>query len=473
MEDRLYVDFLDGPDFAKRDRCWQKKRQVKTFDDKYDKHRMGTNGAQFERALEFVLRSDATTKMPTFAKGTLPMQYERSTTESVERMRKNMGNALWYRHFANNKERHMQTHIYETIGDDEEGSTSDESISIPKLKIRRPRTTPLSEEQHVLTPTKKKRSLPAKKKHSSVKIEKEPLDEVEVPYPEAMNSSDDESDRKRDPTQGTNAAPSMPRHITVTMDEIIVDDDDDDSEGSVGGPKKTSKSPRRLGKRRTRTSITPTCVKKENGGHSKSPIYELKVHNNMSSTEKTSPLSRPHVRRRKVNGSARLHKEAWNGLFSGNTPSTTATNEIGGAWSLSWCIVYARRSVRTARLLADDEDWENEEKGVPGNAAELDEKPVDKHHIKQLNKTKQGKRIDSVGHSTMLRQTTSRMRKEPMPLIDQRIAFANEVLRNLDKEKRRASKAIADTDQPKLARNATRGFQCFCASRRSVSTNDD
>ncbi|KAG6574347.1 uncharacterized protein IUM83_07235 [Phytophthora cinnamomi] len=134
MENRLYVDFLDDPNFAKRDRCWQKKRQVKTFKDNYDANRTGTNGAQFERALEFVLRSDATTKMPKFAKGTLPVQYEYVTTGSVEGMRKNMGKGLWYRNFANNKQRHMQTHVYEVIGDDEEEEDISSGKPMPKLK---------------------------------------------------------------------------------------------------------------------------------------------------------------------------------------------------------------------------------------------------------------------------------------------------------------------------------------------------
>ncbi|KAG6966927.1 hypothetical protein JG687_00004577 [Phytophthora cactorum] len=264
LENRLYVDFLEDPTFANRDRCWQKKRQVKILDSNFDKNRKQTNGAQFELALGSVLQSDATTKMPTFARGTLPLQYENSTTESVERMRKIMGNRLWYRNFDNNKERHMKTHKYETIGDEDEESSSDESV--PKLKVRRPKTSPAHEEQDPSPQKKKKRPFPAKEQPAVVKVEQEPLARIGLGD---MDSSDDQKSegernaaltkkrrlrakrrstvspvaRKEMPSKkgkrlsspgDTNAASSMPRHVTVMMDEIIVDDDEDSGDDEVG-----------------------------------------------------------------------------------------------------------------------------------------------------------------------------------------------------------------------------------------------
>ncbi|KAF4320580.1 hypothetical protein BBO99_00001571 [Phytophthora kernoviae] len=163
MENQFYVDFLDDPIFGKRDRCWQKKHQVRIFDDNYDKNRMGTNGAQFERALGYVLQSDATTKMPKFSTGTLPVQYKNSTTESVEQMRKAMGSALWYKNFANNKERHYHTHIYDEIGtvkvqlekdtSSGEGADSDESTLVMKVKTKtwNPKKATMMDSQTALT----------------------------------------------------------------------------------------------------------------------------------------------------------------------------------------------------------------------------------------------------------------------------------------------------------------------------------
>ncbi|KAF1782944.1 PWWP domain [Phytophthora cactorum] len=214
--------------------CWQKKRQVKILDSNFDKNRKQTNGAQFELALGSVLQSDATTKMPTFARGTLPLQYENSTTESVERMRKIMGNRL-----------------------------CDESV--PKLKVRRPKTSPAHEEQDPSPQKKKKRPFPAKEQPAVVKIEQEPLARIGLGD---MDSSDDQRARVNETlrlrrsegyelkddrrvsrgTQGdaieerktsscpgdTNAASSMPRHVTVMMDEIIVDDDEDSGDDEVG-----------------------------------------------------------------------------------------------------------------------------------------------------------------------------------------------------------------------------------------------
>ncbi|KAG7398723.1 hypothetical protein PHYBOEH_010564 [Phytophthora boehmeriae] len=198
MEDRLYVDFLDDPVFGKRDRCWQKKRQVRTFDDNYDKNRMGMNGAQFEKALSYALQSDSTTKMPKFAQGTLPLQYKNSTTESVEQMRKAMGSALWYRNFANNKERHHHTHIYDEIGiikvqleedtRNDESALSDDSVSISNVKTKNEaKKTSRTKGRK----KKKKKRVPAPENHSSVEIVEPPV-KIEVPCElDVINSSDD------------------------------------------------------------------------------------------------------------------------------------------------------------------------------------------------------------------------------------------------------------------------------------------
>ncbi|KAG2789240.1 hypothetical protein PC129_g4931 [Phytophthora cactorum] len=125
-EHRVYVDFFDSPNFAKRDRCWQKRRQVRTFEDNFDKKRTGSTGQEFEQALKLVLQSVASTKMPKFAFGALPLEYKFSPTESVEAVRRNMGDEEWFQRFAHNQMHHKQNHVYETLGDEEDDALSDD-----------------------------------------------------------------------------------------------------------------------------------------------------------------------------------------------------------------------------------------------------------------------------------------------------------------------------------------------------------
>ncbi|KAG6622668.1 uncharacterized protein IUM83_05545 [Phytophthora cinnamomi] len=419
MENRLYVDFLDDPNFAKRDRCWQKKRQVKTFKDNYDANRTGTNGAQFERALEFVLRSDATTKMPKFAKGTLPVQYEYVTTGSVEGMRKNMGKGLWYRNFANNKQRHMQTHVYEVIGDDEEEEDISSGKPMPKLKVRRPKTSSRID----TTPTiqKKKRSLPAKKQQIPVQIEDEPLVQVESSYEFGVtrnsdNSGDSEHERRASlikkrrknrstvppsanvrgsrnerhmiSSKDTNAAATMPRHVTVLMDEIIVDDDDDSGSSGVVNPRPTRKSP------------------------------------NKKPTKMTARRSIPPIR---------------------------------GDLSLA---ASAKTSTRTPN--SDDDSEEGEEKEVPRHAVndvELDrlspKTVLDSLRTEHLGKEKS--RSGDVTASRTSRQPKSAKRPKPKTALEQRIALTKELLQGLDKEKQLAAKSIPDQGRKKTTTLSSRG----------------
>ncbi|KAJ8566355.1 hypothetical protein ON010_g6771 [Phytophthora cinnamomi] len=119
-ENRLQVDFLDDVTFAKRGHYWQTKSQVKSFADKFDEHRTGSNGNQFERALEFVLQSKASTEMPKFvARGTLPLQYKNTTADPVSKLRESMGDDAWFDKFANSKARHWETHMYDVLGIDD------------------------------------------------------------------------------------------------------------------------------------------------------------------------------------------------------------------------------------------------------------------------------------------------------------------------------------------------------------------
>ncbi|CEG41284.1 FOG: Predicted E3 ubiquitin ligase [Plasmopara halstedii] len=128
-ENRLFVDFLDSPTFAERERCWQKRDQVESFDDKFDRKRLDSTGQEFERALWLILQSDASIKMPRFAVGTLPFQYQHRPAESVAALRKKMGDEHWFQRFTINRSLHKQRHVYEVLGDEFHDKINDKICS--------------------------------------------------------------------------------------------------------------------------------------------------------------------------------------------------------------------------------------------------------------------------------------------------------------------------------------------------------
>ncbi|RLN84623.1 hypothetical protein BBJ28_00019884 [Nothophytophthora sp. Chile5] len=345
MEDRLYVDFLDSPEFLKRDRC--KKRQVRMFDPNYDKNRKETNGEQFERALECVLQSDATTKMPTFVKGTLPVQYKNTPALSVRKMRKDMGNELWFKNFANNKDRHYQTHIYNLVGVDkgDDDAASEESVLVSKPKSKPKRKDLKDGKTDIKLEVQTSRS----KKRKGPKIELEPG--VEEAYElEEMNSSE-ESDRSETqvsvpakkrlrskaraegeplPTpikaeaKEVNAASHMPRHVTVLLDDIIVDDDDDE-DSSESARKKATKRTRKPTVQRSTSSSAPKQIIKESNGERRLLLSESKTsrretaasgHRELAAKDIDGRARQKHVRRTKSKDAGELHRKAWTAIFS-------------------------------------------------------------------------------------------------------------------------------------------------------------
>lgn len=156
---------------------------MRTFEDNYDNKRTGSTGEHFERALGWVLQSDASTKMPRFVLGTLPMEYKFSPTESVEAVRRNRGDELWFQNFTHNRMHHQRSHVYETIGDEEDDRPSDDSIP-PTLNERRLNLSAMKDEPQVI--------INEKKRPPDMKIDLDPHAEDEVPYElEPMDSSDD------------------------------------------------------------------------------------------------------------------------------------------------------------------------------------------------------------------------------------------------------------------------------------------
>ncbi|RLN56506.1 hypothetical protein BBJ28_00020089 [Nothophytophthora sp. Chile5] len=348
---KCWVKYLNWPlwpslNLAMEDRLY-KKRQVRMFDPNYDKNRKETNGEQFERALECVLQSDATTKMPTFVKGTLPVQYKNTPALSVRKMRKDMGNELWFKNFANNKDRHYQTHIYDSVGVDkgDDDAASEESVLVSKPKSKPKRKGLKDGKSDIKIEAGASRS----KKRKVPKIELEL--EVEEAYElEEMNSSE-ESDRSETqasvpakkrlrskaraageslPTpikaeaKEVDAANHMPRHVTVQLDDIIVDDDDDE-DSSESARKKAAKKARKSTVRKQTSSSAPKLIKKESNGERLLLLSESKTsrretaasgHRELAAKEIDGRARQKHVRRTKSKDAGELHRKAWTAIFS-------------------------------------------------------------------------------------------------------------------------------------------------------------
>lgn len=204
---------------------------MREFDRNFDEHRRHTNGDLFERSLALCLQSNATKKMPKFVKGTLPSQYATSVTESVDEMRRSMGNELWIRSFGDNRDRHFLTHVYEDIGReqrDDDLETDSPHIGEEALEI-----VYNSEDSEEEVPLKKK---PSPKVGRSKKSMSSPKRELEAPP---------------QPQTPTN----HPKFVVMKDDIIFVDDDDD--EDTDHRPRRHSKRPRQQSTPRSRRTNIP------------------------------------------------------------------------------------------------------------------------------------------------------------------------------------------------------------------------
>jgi hypothetical protein len=165
------------------------KGKARKFEDNYDKKRTESTGLQFEQALAWVLQSDASTKMPKFARGTLPEEFKFSPAKSVDTVRKNMGDELWFQSFTLSRMRHKMSHAYEMVGDEDDDASSDDSkasATEEKLALPEVKTEPPAK------PNKQKQSPPVR-----IELDLGVHEEVEVPLelePLSSDNSDGSSD---------------------------------------------------------------------------------------------------------------------------------------------------------------------------------------------------------------------------------------------------------------------------------------
>lgn len=117
--------------------CFLKKTAIRPFNDNYETFRGQTNGLSFELALERVLRSTATHVMPEFVRGVLVKQYVMEFTRPVPKMLKGMGDKLWHRELASNRERFAAKFAcrVDSVGYNDNASVGDSSPTLEEQLV--------------------------------------------------------------------------------------------------------------------------------------------------------------------------------------------------------------------------------------------------------------------------------------------------------------------------------------------------
>ncbi|KAG3119377.1 hypothetical protein PI124_g2518 [Phytophthora idaei] len=149
LEGRLLVDFLDKVEFKERCRCWVEKRKVVAFQSdeeakeiltklkkKKNKSRGGVRLKNLALSTELLAMCDAREDFPEFVEGTLPVQFQDKFTRPTAEVRKEKGEEIWMRGFADNRVNHASTHAYIPVFPDEsrfdsgKGTTSVEKTGL-------------------------------------------------------------------------------------------------------------------------------------------------------------------------------------------------------------------------------------------------------------------------------------------------------------------------------------------------------
>ncbi|KAE8901541.1 hypothetical protein PF005_g14940 [Phytophthora fragariae] len=144
LEERLLVDFLDNADFAARCRCWVKKSNIVPFQSDEEtrkqltkskrrkKSKVETRAKNVTVSTALLAQCDAREDFPGFVEGTLPVQFEHDFTRPTEEVRKEMGEEIWLRGFADNRVNHAATHVYTPTFADKTKASDGNDTAVPK-----------------------------------------------------------------------------------------------------------------------------------------------------------------------------------------------------------------------------------------------------------------------------------------------------------------------------------------------------
>ncbi|KAL4177026.1 hypothetical protein KRP22_001962 [Phytophthora ramorum] len=250
LEERLLVDFLDSIEFTERCRCWVTKSKVVPFQSdkkerKRRKRKMKGRNLQFSTTL--LARCDAREDFPEFVEGTLPVKYKHNFTPPTEQVRKEMGEQIWLRGFAENRVNHAATHAYASVIAGERKANEGDSRQIPtRTEEKDTRKTATGDEtqtpaQDTGIPT------PAEEKSTSKTV---PCDRTQTPaqdtaIPDAdKTSASDQAKHAENSVAEPEKRKSTARSPKNRRKRPRPTDDNDTSEGTDTSRASASKSPR-------------------------------------------------------------------------------------------------------------------------------------------------------------------------------------------------------------------------------------
>lgn len=214
---RVYVDFVDNKTFTLRCRSWVPKTDVVPFNEHFDRLRKRTTGANFESSLKHVLQATASTKFPTFVRGTLPKQFEASLATSVKKMKRVMGTAMWLKDFANNRERHSRMHGLSSSASD--ASRNDEASA---------EVLALLAMQEAVAAQRRMEKQQQQSPRVKTLASQSPSPRTPTTRQAPLKASASPRPSLKSPRVTSAPSPLIPQ-VLVHNDEIIVDDDDDDA----------------------------------------------------------------------------------------------------------------------------------------------------------------------------------------------------------------------------------------------------
>lgn len=229
---------------------------MRAFDAHFDENRRQTNGEMFENSLQLVLRSNAVKKLPKFVEGTLPVQYADSVTESVKSMRRSMKADFWVRNFANNRERHLLTHLYEDIGKEPDVGGRVVSGADVEYESESVAEIPLDEEPQEIAyePDSEDERMMATATTSTPRVHRKlTTTSSSRSSSEFHNLSEKKTKKEQSPRSPIVEAGHLFPSVLVMRDEIIVVDDEDGD----GEPRKTTRRARQPSTPRKAASSSP------------------------------------------------------------------------------------------------------------------------------------------------------------------------------------------------------------------------
>ncbi|KAF1794399.1 Ferritin-like superfamily [Phytophthora cactorum] len=267
LEGRLLVDFLDKVEFKERCRCWVEKHKVVAFQSdeeareiltklkkKKNKSRGGVRLKNLALSTELLAMCDAREDFPEFVEGTLPVQFQDKFTRPTAEVRKEKGEEIWMRGFADNRVNHASTHAYIPVFPDEsrfdsgKGTTSVEKTG---LSTTRAHDTSHYLDKSSFSPDAGKGEIP-----NTSKVSKNAKDPATAPENNETTTQNPTNSRKRarphdeDETSGS-SDPSRPGNAKVprkqtqenessTKETKTADSTDTSRAGKAKAPRKQS-----------------------------------------------------------------------------------------------------------------------------------------------------------------------------------------------------------------------------------------